>query len=101
MSGFPPSKAAAFPDAFLPFFLGKFFNADGVDVHSVGVDFGGLVVSVVPLDWVGVVGFSRSDGICPVPLGFKVDSSGVPFINCGGHIVHAVDSFHKRCRDSS
>ena len=57
MSRFPPSKAAAFPDAFLPFFLGKFFNADGVDVHSVWVDFGALVVGMVSLNWVRVVGF--------------------------------------------
>ena len=57
MSGFPASKASSFLDAFLPFFFGKFFNADGVDIHGVLIDFWTLVVSVVSLDWVGVVGF--------------------------------------------
>ena len=57
MSGFSALKASAFLDAFFPFFFGKFFNADGVNVHGVQVDFWALVVSVVPLDWVGVVGF--------------------------------------------
>ena len=57
MSEFPASEASSFPDAFLPFFFGKFFNADGVDVHGIWIDFQGLVVSVVSLDWVGVVGF--------------------------------------------
>ena len=54
MSRFPALKAAAFPDAFLPFFLGKLFNVDGVDVHGVWIDFWVLVVSVVSLNWVRV-----------------------------------------------
>ena len=57
MSGFPALKAATFLDAFFSFFLGKFFNVDGVDVHSVWVDFGVLVVGVISLKRVGVVGF--------------------------------------------
>ena len=57
MSGFPASEASSFLDAFFPFFFGEFFNADGVDVHGVWIDFWALVVSVVSLDWVGVVGF--------------------------------------------
>ena len=57
MSGFPASEASSFSDAFLPFFFGKFFNADGVDVHGVWINFWALVVSVVSLDLVGVVGF--------------------------------------------
>ena len=57
MSRFPASKASSFLDAFFPFFFGKFFNADGVDVHGVWIDFWALVVDVVSLDWVGVVGF--------------------------------------------
>ena len=57
MSGFPAPKALAFLDAFFPFFLGEFFNADRVDIHSVWIDFGGLVVSVVFLNGVRVVGF--------------------------------------------
>ena len=57
MPGFPASKASSFPDAFFPFFFGQFFYADGVDVHGVWVDFWGLVVGVVSLNWVGVVGF--------------------------------------------
>ena len=57
MSEFPPSEASSFPDAFLSFFFGKFFNVDGVDVHGVWINFWGLVVGVVSLDWVGVVGF--------------------------------------------
>ena len=35
MSRFPALKAAAFLDAFLPFFLGEFFNPDGVDIHGI------------------------------------------------------------------
>ena len=57
MSRFPAPKALAFPDAFFPFFFGEFFNADGVDVH-IWVNFGVLVVGVVPLDRVWVIGFS-------------------------------------------
>ena len=57
MSGFSASKASSFLDAFFPFFFGEFFNADGVDIHGVWIDFWGLVVNVVSLDWVGVVGF--------------------------------------------
>ena len=54
---FSASKALSFLDAFFPFFFGEFFNADGVDVHGVWIDFWALVVSVGSLDWVGVVGF--------------------------------------------
>ena len=57
MSGLSASKASSFLDAFFPFFFGKFFDADGVDVHGVWIDFWALVVRVVSLDWVGVVGF--------------------------------------------
>ena len=57
MSGFSASKASSFSDAFLSFFFGEFFNADGVDVHGIWIDFWTLVVSMVSLDWVGVVGF--------------------------------------------
>ena len=58
MSGFSAPKASAFLGAFFPFFFGKFFNADRVDVHSIWIDFGVLVVSVVSVNRVGVVGFS-------------------------------------------
>ena len=57
MSRFSASKALAFLDALFPFFLGEFFNVDRVDVHSIWVNFGVLVVGVVPLNKVGVVGF--------------------------------------------
>ena len=57
MSRLPASKASSFLDAFFPFFFGKFFNADRVDIHSIWIDFWALVVDVVSLDWVGVVGF--------------------------------------------
>ena len=57
MSGFSALKASSFPDAFLPFFFGEFFNADGVDIHCVWIDFWTLMVGVVSLDRVGVVGF--------------------------------------------
>ena len=57
MSRFSASEAAAFLDAFLPFFLGEFFNSDRVDVHGIWVSFVALVVSMVPLNGVGVVGF--------------------------------------------
>ena len=57
MSRFSAPEAVAFLDAFLPFFLGEFFDSDGVDVHGVWVNFGVLVASVVPLNGVGVVGF--------------------------------------------
>ena len=57
MSRFPALKASSFLDAFFPFFFGEFFNADGVNVHGVWINFWALVVSVVSLDWVGVVGF--------------------------------------------
>ena len=56
MSGFSASKALTFLDTFFPFFFGKFFNVDGVDIHGVWISFWGLVVSVVSLNWVGVVG---------------------------------------------
>ena len=56
MSRFSASKASTFPDAFFPFFFGKFFNADGVDIHGIWIDFWALVVGVVSLDQVGVVG---------------------------------------------
>ena len=57
MSGFSASKASSFLDAFLFFFFGEFFNADGVDVHGVWIEFWVLVVGVVSLDGVGVIGF--------------------------------------------
>ena len=57
MSGFPASKASSFLDAFFPFFSGEFFNANGVDIHGVWIDFWALMVSVVSLDLVGVIGF--------------------------------------------
>ena len=57
MSGFSASKASFFLDTFFPFFLGEFFNADGIDVHGIWIDFGAWVVGVVSLDRVGVVGF--------------------------------------------
>ena len=57
MSGFPASEASSLFDAFFPFFFGEFFNADRVDIHGVWINFWALVVSVVSLDWVGVVGF--------------------------------------------
>ena len=57
VSEFPASEASSFFDAFFPFFFGELFYADGVDVHGVWIDFRGLVVSMVSLDWVGVVGF--------------------------------------------
>ena len=57
MSELSASKASSFLDALFPFFFGKFFDADGVNVHGVWIDFWALVVNVVPLDWVGVVGF--------------------------------------------
>ena len=101
MSRFSASKASSFLDAFSPFFFGEFFNADGVDVHGIWINFWALVVNVVSLDRVGVVGFLRSDGICSIPLGFEVDSSNVPIIDCGGDSVHSIDSFHEGGRDSS
>ena len=52
------SEALAFLDAFFPFFFGKFFNADGVNVHGIWIDFGVLVVGVASLDRVGIIGFS-------------------------------------------
>ena len=57
VSGFSASKASSFLDALFPFFFGKFFNANGVDIHGVWINLQGLVVSVVSLDRVGVVGF--------------------------------------------
>ena len=57
MSGLSASKASSLLDAFFPFFFGEFFNADGVDIHGVWIDFWTLVVSMVSLDRVGVVGF--------------------------------------------
>ena len=79
----------------------SFFDLDGVDIHSIWVDFGVLVVGVVPLNWVGVGGLSWSDGICSVPLGFEVDGPGVPLVDHGRYGVHAIDSFHEGGRDSS
>ena len=40
VSGFSALKATTFLDAFFPFFLSEFFNADGVDVHGIWIDFG-------------------------------------------------------------
>ena len=57
MSRFPAQKASAFLDAFFPFFFGEFFNADGVNIHGIWIDFWVLVVGVVSLNWVRVVGF--------------------------------------------
>ena len=57
VSEFSASKASAFLDAFFPFFMGEFFNADGVDVHGIWINLGALVVGVVSLNGVGVVGF--------------------------------------------
>ena len=101
MSGFSASKASFILDTFFPFFLGEFFNADGIDVHGIWIDFGAWVVGVVSLDGVGVVGFLGGDGICAVPLRFEVDSTGIPIINLGGYSVHAIDSLHEGSRDSS
>ena len=101
MSGFSASEAAAFLDASFPFLLGEFFNSDGVNVHGVWVNFGVLVAGVVSLSRVGVVGFSQSDGIHSVPLGFKVDSLGIPLVNRGGYSVHAIDSPHEGGGDPS
>ena len=30
-----------------------------------------------------------------------MDSSGVPFVDCGGDGIHSVDSFHERSGDPS
>ena len=57
VSEFSASEASSFLDAFLSLFFGKFFNADGVDIHGVWIDFWALVVGVVSLDRVGVVWF--------------------------------------------
>ena len=57
MSEFSASKASSFLDAFLSFFFGEFFNADGIDIHGVWIDLWALVVGVVSLNRVGVVGF--------------------------------------------
>ena len=57
VSEFSASEASSFLDAFLSFLFGEFFDADGVDIHGIWVDFWVLVVGVVSLDWVGVVGF--------------------------------------------
>ena len=101
MSRFSALEAAAFLDAFLPFFLGELFDSDRVNIHGIWVNFGGLVVSVVPLDGVGVVGLLQGNGICSVPLGLEVDSPGIPFVDCGGYSIHAIDLLHKGGGDSS
>ena len=101
MSEFPALKAMAFPYTLFSFFLGEFFNSDGIDIHGVWIDFGALVVSMVFLNRVGVVGFLGSNCICSFPLGFEVDGTRVPFIDCGGHSVHAIDLFHEGSRDTS
>ena len=101
VSGFSASKASSFPDAFFPFFFSKFFYVDGVDIHSVWINFWALVVSMVSLDWVGVIGFLRGNGIRSVPLGFEVDGTDVPVVDCGRDSVHSIDSFHEGGRDSS
>ena len=101
MSRFSAFKAPSFLDASFPFFLGEFFNTNGVNIHGIWIDFGAWVVGVVSLDGVGVVGFLGGDGICAVPLRFEVDSTGIPIINLGGYSVHAIDSLHEGSRDSS
>ena len=101
MSGFSALKVSAFSNTFFPFFLGEFFNVNGVDIHGIWIDFGALVVGVVSLDWVWVVGFLGSDGICSVPLGLEVDGMSIPFINLGGYSIHTVDSFHEGSGDTS
>ena len=101
MSGFSALKALAFPDAFFSLLLGEFLNVNGVDIHGVWVDFGVLVVGMVSLDRVRVIGFLVGDGICPFPLGFKMDGTSVPIVDFGGDSVHAIDLFHEGGRDSS
>ena len=68
VSGFPASKASSFPHTFFSFFFGEFFNADGVDVHGIWIDFWTLVVGVVSLDWVGGyrVSLKRWHLLCPI-----------------------------------
>ena len=56
MSRFSASEASAFLDAFLPFLFGEFFYADGVNIHSIWIDFWTLVAGMVSLNRVGVVG---------------------------------------------
>ena len=101
VSWFSASKALAFLDAFFSFFLGELFNVDGVDIHDIWINFWALMIGVIPLNRVWVVGFLGSNDICSVPLGFEVDGTSVPFIDFGGHSVHAIDSFHEGSRDSS
>ena len=98
MSMFSALEAASFLDAFFSFFFGKFFNVNGVDIHSVWVNFLTLVAgSMVSLYWVWAIGFSVSNGVGSIPLHFEVDSLSVPVINSSRNCVHTVDSFHKWC----
>ena len=95
MSGFPALEAVSLFDAFFSFFWGEFFNSDRVNIHGIGINFRVLVIGgVVLLHRVWVVGFFVGNGVCPDPLGFEVDDSGVPVVNFGGDCVHAIDLLH-------
>ena len=102
-SGFSASKAMAFPDAFFPFFLGEFFNVDGVDIHSIWINFWlGVVILIVVLSCgVMVVRVSVGNSVCCIPLGFEVHGMRVPVFKCGGNSVCGIESFHERDWDSS
>ena len=102
MSEFSASEALSFSDTFFPFFLGELFDVDGVNIHSIWIDFGVLVTrGMISLDGVGVIGFFMGNGLSSFPLSFKVNCMGVPIINLSWGDVHGIDLFHERNRGSS
>ena len=60
-----------------------------------------MTMGVVFLNGVGVVRLFVGDCISSVPLGFKMNSTGVPIINFSGDSVHGIDLFHEGNGDSS
>ena len=80
----------------LPFFVGEFFDSDGVDIHGIWVFFL-LVVVVIPVvlegnEWVVS---SLGDFVGPFPNLFEMKGLLVPFFHGGWDDVHGVNSSHK------
>ena len=86
----------AFFEAFLSFFLGKFFDFDHVYVHCVGVWFWCRLILGIRflLGERGVVPSLR-DHVSSLPLRLELGGSDIPVLYFGRDRVHSIDSFHE------
>ena len=87
--------------ASLLFFLGEFFNVDGVYIHGVGVFLLlGVVVVLVVLEGKEWVSLFFGDFVGFFPDVFKVEHLCEPLLHSVWDSVHSVDSLHELGGDS-